>query len=79
MVRRRKEEEIAGILEFEGRASDDPELVEWLADHKARNGGKIRVSQGGKGIRVMFSKDADMTLWKLRSDQAIKKKKVAAS
>lgn len=79
MVRRRKEEEIAGILEFEGRASDDPELAEWLADHKARNGGKIRVSQGGKGVRVMFSKDADMTLWKLRSDQAVKKKKVAAS
>ena len=42
--------------------------MEWLADHKARNGGKIRVSQGGKGVRVMFSKDADMALWQRRSE-----------
>ena len=62
MVKRRKEEDIAGILEFDGRSSADAEFVEWLADHKARNGGKIRVSQGGKGVRVMFSKDADMSI-----------------
>ena len=49
MVKRRKEEDIAGILEFDGRSSEDPEFVEWLADHKSRNGGKIRVSQGCSG------------------------------
>ena len=79
MVRRHKEEEIAGILEFEGKSVEDPEVVEWLADHKARNRGKIRVSQGGKGVRVMFSKEADMALWKLRSEQALKAKKSSAS
>ncbi len=72
MVRRHKVEEIAGVLEFEGRGNDDPEFVEWLADHKARNGGKIRVSQGGKGVRVMFSKEADMAFWKARSDKAVR-------
>ena len=75
MVKRRREEEIAGVLEFEGRTGEDPELMEWLADHKARNGGKIRVSQGAKGVRVMFSKEADMALWKARSDRAAKGKK----
>ena len=79
MVRRHKEEEIAGILEFEGRSVEDPDVVEWLADHKARNRGKIRVSQGGKGVRIMFSKEADMALWKLRSEQLAKGKKVPAS
>ncbi len=67
MVKRRKQEDIAGILEFEGRGSDDPELLEWVADHKARNGGKIRVSRGAKGTRVMFSKEADMAFWKQRA------------
>ncbi len=79
MVRRRKEEDIAGVLEFEGRTNEDPELLEWLADHKARNGGKIRVGQGGKGVRVMFSKEADMALWKERSEQASKRKKSSTS
>ena len=36
MVKRRKEEDIAGILEFDGRGAEDPEFQEWLADHKAR-------------------------------------------
>ncbi len=67
MVKRRKQEDIAGILEFEGRSSDDPELLEWVADHKARNGGKIRLSRGAKGTRVMFSKEADMAFWKQRA------------
>lgn len=79
MVRRHKEEEIAGILEFEGRTSEDPILLEWLADHRARNGGKIRVSQGGKGTRVMFSKAADMAFWQQRSDQVTKGRKSSAS
>ena len=79
MVKRRKEEDIAGVLEFEGRINEDPELLEWLDDHKAQNGGKIRVSQGAKGVRVMFSKEADMALWKARSEQAAKRKKVPTS
>jgi hypothetical protein len=78
MVKRRKEEDIAGILEFDGRSSEDPEFQEWLADHQSRNGGKIRVSQGGKGVRVMFSKDADMSLWQRRSEAATKGKKFVA-
>jgi hypothetical protein len=79
MVRRRKEEEIAGVLEFEGLATEDPELLEWLADHRNRNGGKVRVSQGGKGARVMFARDADMAFWKARSEQSIKRKKASAA
>lgn len=74
MVKRRKEEDIAGVLEFEGRTSEDPQIQEWLADHRARNGGKIRVGKGGKGVRVMFAKEADMAFWKARSEQADKKK-----
>ena len=46
--------------------------------HKSRNGGKIRVSQGGKGVRVMFSKDADMAFWQRRSEAATKGKKFVA-
>ncbi len=79
MVKRRKEEDIAGVLEFEGRTNEDPEFLEWLEDHKAQNGGKVRVSQGGKGVRVMFSSEADMALWKARSEQAAKRKKSLAS
>ncbi len=78
MVKRRKEEDIAGVLEFEGRTNEDQEFMDWLDDHKARSGGKIRVSQGGKGVRVMFSKEADMALWKARSEQAAKQTKVLA-
>ena len=74
MAKRRKEEEVVGVLEFEGRTSEDPEFLEWLADHRARNGAKVRVSQGGKGVRVMFSKEADMAYWKARSDQLAKAK-----
>ncbi len=79
MTKRRKEEEIAGVLEFEGRSNEDPEFLEWMATHKASNGGKVRVSQGGKGVRVMFAKDADMALWKARSDQATAKAKKAGA
>ncbi len=42
MVKRRKQEDIAGVLEFEGRTSEDSEVVAWLAEHKAQKGGKIR-------------------------------------
>ncbi len=77
MVKRRKEDDPAGILEFEGRTAEDPELVEWLADHRARNGGKIRVSKGGRGVRVMFSKEADMLFWKQRSEKSDKAKRAS--
>ncbi|WP_146101746.1 hypothetical protein [Rhodopila globiformis] len=78
VVKRHKEEDIAGILEFAGRSSEDPEFQEWLAEHKARHGGKIRVSKGLTGVRVMFAKSADMALWQRRSDEAAKGKKSAA-
>ena len=32
--------------------------MQWLAEHKAQNGGKIRVSRGSTGVRVAFSKAA---------------------
>jgi hypothetical protein len=72
MVKRHREEEIVGVLEFEGRTSEDPEVMKWLAEHKAGNGGKIRVSRGSTGVRVAFSKEADMKLWKARSEKAAK-------
>lgn len=79
MVKRRKEEEIAGVLEFEGRTSEDAELLEWLVDHRARDGGRIRVGLGVRGVRVMFGDEADMALWKARSEQATKGKRPPAS
>ncbi len=75
MVKRRKEEDIAGVLEFKGRSSEDPEVIAWLAEHKASKGGKIRVSQGGTGVRVMFSEKADMASWSARAEQAAPVKK----
>ena len=79
MVKRRKEEEIVGVLEFEGRTSEDPEVMQWLAEHKAQNGGKIRVSRGSTGVRVAFSKAADMALWQARSEQQGKGKRSPGS
>jgi hypothetical protein len=75
MVKRRKEEEIVGVLEFEGKTNQDPDVLAWLADHKAQNGGKIRVSQGGKGVRVAFGKAADMAHWQARAAAAAKDKR----
>ena len=69
MVKRRKEEENFGVLEFEGRTGEDPEVMKWPAEHKAQNGGKIRVSRSSRGLRVAFSKEADMALWQARSEQ----------
>jgi hypothetical protein len=65
MVKRIKEEGMAGALEFEGMSRDDVQLQEWLDEHRARNGGKIRVGLGGKGVRVMFARDADLQYWRL--------------
>jgi hypothetical protein len=72
MVKRRKEEDIAGVLEFEGRTAKDPEFMDWVVSHRKQNGEKIRVSKGWKGVWVVFSKEADLTLWKARSEQAAK-------
>ena len=49
MVKRRKEEEIAGVLEFEGLRKEAPEFAAWLAEHKMRNGGKVRVDRHMSG------------------------------
>ena len=35
MVKRQKVEDIAGVLEFEGRTAEDPEFMDWLAAHKS--------------------------------------------
>ena len=74
MVKRRTDEDIAGVLEFEGLTREDPQLAGWLAEHRDRNGGKIRVSLGGKGVRVAFAKAADMAVWQKRFDQVSKAK-----
>jgi len=66
MAKRQKVEEIAGVLEFTGRTKDDLEFVAWLAEHRAQNGGKLRVSQGGTGVRVAFSSAADLAKWRTR-------------
>ena len=66
MVKRVKQEDLAGALEFEGKSAKDPEFTTWLAEHRARKGGKIRVTQGGKGVRVLFSDAADMASWKTK-------------
>jgi hypothetical protein len=63
MVKRVKQQDLAGALEFEGKAVDDPVFSTWLAEHRARKGGKIRLTQGGKGVRVLFSEAADMAWW----------------
>jgi hypothetical protein len=79
MVKRRKEEEIAGVLEFRGHTREDPAFKEWMEDHRSRNGGKLRVSQGGTGVRVMFSKEADMAFWKARYEQALRESRSTTS
>ena len=64
MVKRRKEEDIAGVLEFAGLQAEDPDFVRQMQEHKDRNGGKVRVGKGMSGVRVMFSKDADLQSWR---------------
>lgn len=48
MVERRKREGIAGVLELEGRTNEDPEFMEWLAEHKGREGGCVRVVRAAR-------------------------------
>jgi hypothetical protein len=55
MVKDIKEKGMAGALEFENFRKDDPQLQVRLEEHRARNGGKLRVGLGGKGVRVACS------------------------
>ncbi len=64
MVKRIKQEDMAGALELEGIGKDDPRLQQWLDDHRARNGGKLRVGLGGRGARIIFSRQADLEYWR---------------
>ena len=79
MVKRRKQEEIFGVLEFAGLTSEDPVFKRWVAEHRAQNGGNLRMSKGATGVRVMFSKEADMTFWKERSEAEAKGRKPHAA
>lgn len=63
MVKRIKQEDMAGALELEGVGKDDARLQQWLDEHRARNGGKLRVGLGGKGVRIIFSREADLKYW----------------
>jgi hypothetical protein len=63
MVKRIKQEDMAGALDLEGINKDDPRLQQWLDEHRARNGGKLRVGLGSKGVRILFSKEADLRYW----------------
>ena len=65
-MKRRKVDEIAGVVEFRGKAKDSPEILQWLAEHKAQNGGAVRLSQGATGCRVALSKEADLARWRQR-------------
>ena len=51
-------------IKQEGIGKDDTRLQHWLEEHRARNGGKLRVGLGGKGVRVMFARDADLAYWR---------------
>ena len=64
MVKRIKQEDMAGALELEGVGKDDPRLQQWLEAHRARNGGKLRVGLGPRGVRVIFSRQADLDCWR---------------
>jgi hypothetical protein len=51
MVKRIKQEDSAGALQ------------QWLEEHRGRNGGKLRVGLGGRGVRIIFSREADLRYW----------------
>ena len=79
MVKRRKQEEIAGVLEFAGTSAEDPTFKRWVAEHRAQNGGNLRMSKGATGVRVMFSREADMAFWRERSEVEAKDRKSHAA
>ena len=63
MVKRIKQEDMAGALELEGIGKDDPRLQQWLEEHRGRNGGKLRVALSSRGVRIIFSREADLKYW----------------
>ena len=64
MVKRIKQEDLAGgALELQGISKDDLQLQQWLEEHRGRNGGKLRVGLGGRGVRIIFSREADLRYW----------------
>ncbi len=65
-MKRRRAEEIVGVVEFRGKTRESPEIVQWLAEHKGQNGGSVRLSQGATGCRVALSKEADLASWQER-------------
>jgi hypothetical protein len=73
VIKRMKEEPVAGVLELAGVAKDDPIIKSWLDEHRSSNGGKIRIAQGATGVRVIFSRELDMKIWKQRLHQSAKK------
>jgi hypothetical protein len=60
---------MAGAFELEGIGKDDPRLQQWLEEHRGRNGGKLRVSLGGRGVRIIFSRELDLKYWQQRYAQ----------
>ncbi|WP_426954249.1 hypothetical protein [Muricoccus radiodurans] len=79
MVKRRKQEQVVGVLEFAGYDSDDSTFKQWVAEHRTQNGGSIRVSKGATGVRVMFGREADMAFWKARFETEVKARKSRAA
>ena len=69
MVKRIKQEDMAGALELEGIGKDDPRLQQWLEEHRGRNGGKLRVA-GWQGVRIIFSREADLSYWQQHCQRA---------
>ncbi len=67
---RRKVEDIAGVVEFRGMTRDSPEIVRWLAEHRSRGGGTVRLSQGATGCRVALGTEADLAKWQERMRSA---------
>ncbi len=53
---------------FAERSAYDPEFTTWLADHRAGDGGKVRVGKGGTGVRVVFSEATGMA-WQRKPDK----------
>ena len=67
------------MLEFAGLTAEDPVFKRWVTEHRAQNGGNLRMSKGATGVRVMFSKEADMTFWKARPEAEAKERKSQAA
>lgn len=64
MVRRVKQADMVGAIDLEGVGKDDPRLATWLEEHRSRNGGKLHVGLGGRGVRIVFSRQVDLEYWR---------------